>query len=146
MKVVILSALYVLIAFIILLLLNIGLFYFFNELVFPALNWFNKLHWGLKIVGLIFGGYALFAAFLNMTAAISTMIGGLVFNRLPHNSFTFISSFILAAINAIYGIVMLWRHPEHYSFWVVMELILLSVFVWSLIAVVLPLKYQKKEY
>ena len=145
-KIVLLSALYLIIAVILIFLLDLGLEWLLNNVIFSVLDWFNKLTLFFKILLLLIGGGSLFWALLEMTGKISTLLGGLIFNKLPQNLFTVIAPFILAIANAIWYIIILWKIPEHYNFWIVCELIFLSGFVWQLSAIVMPAKEQMKSY
>jgi len=126
-------------------LMNIGLYYFLDNVVFGILNWYNSQSLFLKII-LLFGAGSLFTVFLSITQRLSTLLGGLIFNKLPFNWFTMVSTFIIAIGNAIWNIYKLWQIPTHYDFWIVIELLTLSGFIWSLIAIVLPAREQIKEY
>ena len=145
-RIALLSALYLIIAVALILLLDLGLEWLLNNVIFSILDWFNRLTLFFKILLLLIGGGSLFWGLLEMTGRISTLLGGLIFNKLPQNLFTVIAPFILAIANAIWYIVVLWRIPEHYNFWIVVELILLSVFIWQLSAIVMPAKEQMKSY
>lgn len=145
-KIALLSALYLIVAIILIILLDFGLDWLLVNVIFSVLDWFNALSFFWKILILVFGGGSLFWALLAMTARISTLLGGLVFNKLPQNLFTMIAPFILAIANAVWYIILLWKIPEHYSFWIVCELIFLSVFIWQLSAIVMPAKEQMKSF
>ena len=143
-RTVFLSIIYVLIAFVMLNILDVGLDWFLNTVVFAILNWFNRLSFIIKIV-VLFLGLGVFIGFLSLVGTFTTLLGGLIFNKLPNNNFTSITSFVLAICNAIWFIVRMWKIPDQYNFWVVCELILLSVFIWSLSSIVLPMKEQIKN-
>lgn len=144
-RVVFLSILYFLLAAVILVLLDIGLLYFFDYLVFPALNWFNAQSLAWKILLLLICSMV-FIAFLQVVSRIFTLIGGLVFNLLPQNQFTVYGSMALAFANTIFCLYHLWTHPERYTGWVVIELIILSTFIWSLMYIVFPTKEQMRIF
>ena len=145
-KEIFLSALYFLIAVALLLIVDIGLAWLFNEVVFDILDSFNKLHLFFKLLILFLGGATLFWALLAIVSRISTLIGGLIFDRLPKNWFTVIAPFVVAIANAIWNLVLLWSLPTHFNFWIIVELIFLSVFIWGLSAIVLPAKEQIKSF
>ena len=126
-KIALLSALYLIVAIIFIVLLDFGLEWLLENVIFSVLDWFNGLNFFWKILILFLGGGSLFWALLEMTGRISTLLGGVVFNKLPQNLFTVIAPFILAIANAVWYIILLWKIPEHYNFWIVCELILLSV-------------------
>jgi len=141
-KIALLSALYFIMAVIILLILDFALVWLFNNIVFNIFNWFNGINIFWKITVLLIGGWALFGYLLNITSRLTTLIGGLIFDRLPHNLFTSFSTTVLSIANIVFCIVALWKVPEHYSFWIVCELLILSSFIWSLGVIILPAKEQ----
>ena len=141
-RIALLSALYFIIAVALIFLLDLGLDWILNNAIFSILNWFNRLSLVFKILLILIGGLSLFANLLAITGKISTLFGGLIFNKLPQNWFTFIAPMLLSTANAIWYIIVLWKIPEHYNFWIVCELILLSIFIWGLSAIVLPAKTQ----
>ena len=145
-KNVFLSILYLLISIVLLFLLDLGLDWFIGNIVFSVLDWFNHLNIFFKILVLILGGGSLFMALLELTGRLSTLLGGLIFNKFPQNLFTVIAPFVLSIVNSIWYIVLLWKVPEHYNFWIVFELIFISVFIWQLSAIVMPAKEQIKAY
>lgn len=145
-KTALLSLLYFVLAIIILWTLDMGLMWFFNEVVFDVLDKFNKLSTVLKIIITIVGGFTISLALLQLISRFTTLLGGLVFNRLPQNKFTIYGSFILSIGNALFCIYKLWIIPEGYNFWIIVELLLLSYFVWTLSAIVMPAKEQIKSF
>ena len=145
-KILLLSALYLIIAVVLLILLDLGLEWFLNNVIFSVFDWFNRLTFFFKLFLLLIGGASLFWSLVEMTGSLSTLLGGLIFNKLPQNLFTIIAPMILAVANAIWYIIVLWRTPAHYNFWIICELILVSFFIWSLCAIVMPAKEQIKSF
>ncbi len=145
-KIAMLSALYFIIAVLILFFLDVGLYYFMNYVVINILNWFNRLNFFWKIFIILCGGVSVFTLLLGLTQRISTLVGGLIFNHLPVNWFTLVSTFIISIGNAIICIVFLWKMPAHFNFWVICELLILSVFIWTLSAITMPAREQMKMY
>jgi len=145
-KIVLLSALYLIVAIIFIVLLDFGLEWLLANVIFSVLDWFNGLSYFWEILIIFLGGSSLFWGLLEITGKLSTLLGGLFFNKLPQNNFTAIAPFILANANAIWYIIILWKIPEHYGFWIVCELIFLSVFIWQLSAIVIPAKEQIKIF
>jgi hypothetical protein len=145
-KIVILSAVYFILVIVVLLLMDIGLFYFINNIVISILNWFNGLSLTIKLLILLVGGAIAFSAFLSITQRLSSLIGGLVFNVLPQNLFTVISAMILSIANTILNIIWLWKIPEHYDFWIVCELLLLTGFAWGLSDIITPTRDQMRRH
>lgn len=145
-KIALLSALYFIIALVLLFFVDVGIYYFINGVVLDIFNWFNRLSLFFKITLVLIGGTSLFYSLLMLVQRITTILGGFIFNRLPQNLFTVISTFIISIGNAILNIIWVWRIPEHYNFWIICELIILSGFIWSLSAIVMPAKEQMKDY
>jgi len=137
-----LSALYVILAIVLLVLLDWGLYFFIRYPVVSILDWFNALGFAWKLFILFVGGGTLFSIFLGFTSRLSTLVGGSIFNTLPQNVFTIYSSFGLSVINTIYNLIWLWRFPKHYGFWIICELIMLSGFIWGLTSIIIPSKVQ----
>jgi len=125
---------------------DLGVYYFLGDFVFTILNWFNGLNIFFKLLILFLGGLTIFIFILQLTQRISSLIGGVIFDRLPQNLFTILSTFIISIANAVLNIIWLWRIPDHFNFWIVLELIILSFFLWTLSAIVMPAKEQMKEY
>ncbi len=144
-KIALLSALYLIVALVLLFLVDVGLYYLLNNVIFKLFNWFNTLNVFWKILLLFFGGYSIFILLMNLTGRLATLLGGLLFNKLPQNYFTLIVPIVLAFANAVVCIIYLWKTPNRYTFWVICELLILSVFIWSLSAIVIPAKEQIKH-
>ncbi len=140
MKSFVLSSIYLIIALAVLFILDVGLYFFLNELVFPALNWFNHIHWVLKLLVLFFGGVTLFFVIFKILLNAGIKIGELIFDRFPFNLFILVSTILIAIANSIYFIILIWRVPEHYNFWIVIELIYLSIFIYSISSLIVPKK------
>lgn len=135
-KSVTLSVIYFVVVIVILFFLNLALGWFFDNVVFNILDWFNRLSLVWKIVLLILGGITILQVLLGLFAMIAKFLSSLIFSFAPVNNFTVISSLILATVNTIYNVIVLWKIAPNYSFWVVIELIFLSFFIWSLNTVV----------
>src|SRR6266542_4127262 len=86
-RIAVLSVAYFIIAVILLLLVDIGVYYFLNDFVFTILNWFNGLNIFFKLLILFLGGLTVFIFVLQLTQRISSLIGGTIFYRLPQNLF-----------------------------------------------------------
>lgn len=135
-----LSAVHVLVTIVYIFLLDMGLIWFFNNVVFSILNWFNQIGILWKICLLLFGGYALFKLLLAISTIIAAIIGRLLYKKLPDNTFTAWAALILVFANIIYILYQLWIIPAHYSFWVICELLLLSGFIIALFRAIIPMK------
>jgi len=77
-KIALLSALYLITAVVLIFLLDLGLEWLLNNVIFSVLDWFNRLTLFFKILLLLLGGGSLFWALLEMTGRISTLLGGLI--------------------------------------------------------------------
>ena len=141
-KIIFLSVVYFITALVIITIVDIGLYFFLTHIVFRILNWFNDFNWILKLIFLFLGGATIFNLLLDWTSLLAQLLGGIIFNHLPLNWFTLISSMALSVINAVYNIIWLWKIPEHFTFWIICEMILLSGFIWSFCSIVMPLKEQ----
>ena len=128
-KIIILSVAYIAITIILIVLLDLGLSWLLNNVIVSILNWFNSLPTLIKIIVIMFGLWGLFFSILEIAGRLSTLIGGLIFHLLPKNGFTLIGSLALSIINSIYSIYELWIIPEHFNFWIVVEMICLSGFI-----------------
>jgi len=73
-KIALLSALYFILAVILLLILDIALAWFFNNVVFNIFDWFNRINIFWKITILFIGGWALFSYLLTFTSRLTTLI------------------------------------------------------------------------
>lgn len=144
-KEVFLSMVAVIVAILLLWVMDLGLFYLLNNVILDVLNWFNNINWVYKALIIILGGVSIFIILFQVITVISGLIGGFIFDKLPDNLFTKITTGILALANAGWLILKLWKLPTNYNFWVICELIILSIFIWALCIVVVPLKSQKKE-
>lgn len=126
-----------------LLITNIGIFFLFEKVVFNIFEWFNNLRLIPKILLFLLIGFILISA-LQLVFKIPQVIGGIIFNYLPSNWFTIISSLLLSLANIIMNMYWLWKQCVNYNFWSITELILLSLLIIGLnIMIVIPLKYQQ---
>lgn len=73
------------------------------------------------------------------------MVGGIVFDRIHAGRFAINTAVILAYANAVWNTILLWRLPTHYGVWIVIELLLLTGFVWSFCMAVVPMRLQQQE-
>lgn len=139
------SIIYVVFAFIVILLVNVAVTWLLDMCILPILSWFNRLTTFFKIFLLLIGGFGIFYSALSITRLLAVLFGGLIFNRLPHNGFTFIASLLLAILNAARMIIAVWMLPNVYNFWTVCEMIILSFFILSFCRIVLPLKVKEND-
>lgn len=123
------SILYVIILITFLGLLNWLIFFILNTWVLDFLNWFNHLDliWFIILLMLV---PAIIGLLFNIIGIIAISASAFIFQFFPFNTFTTIVSFILSLGSTIYGVVILWKLPNHYDFWIVMELLMLSYMIW----------------
>ena len=72
------------------------------------------------------------------------MIGGLIFERLKKTEFSEVIVDFASIVNIIYIIIWFFRIPPSYNFWIITELIFISLFIWQFQRIVLPSKLQKE--
>ena len=121
-KSVLLSALYFLVLLILIALINFGLQFLLNSVVFNVLNWFNKLSLIWEIVILVVGGFTLFLLIFHLFSFIGQLIKTGLLYFLPINSFTATSALVLAVLNSLFDCFYLWKSPSHFSTLIVIEL------------------------
>lgn len=136
-KSVFLSIMYLLLVIGLLFLLDLGLEYFFNNYLFGWLDWFNIKKLWFKIIFGFIGGIAILAFAFSVANVIAAILSNLVLSWFPITVFNLIGSMILSLVNSIICIVTLWKMPEHYNFWIVLELIILSVFIYSINSIII---------
>jgi hypothetical protein len=122
--------------------LDLTLLLLFDYAIFPLLDWFNGIHWVWKIILFLVGALAMVMSLLQALQRALSLLGGKMFDNLPANGYVKRGGELLAMVNAVITLIILWRQPAHYNFWVVIELIVLSVFIWTLISIVMPTKVQ----
>lgn len=144
-KSVTLSIVYVILVIGLLFLLNLGLEYFFNNIVFSLMDWFNSLKTWFKIFLLVVGASTILTLLFAIANIAAALLNGLLLSWFPLSVFNVIASYILAIANAIFSIVVLWKVPKSYNFWIVVELLVLSVFVWSINSIVVMRKPPVKN-
>lgn len=141
-KSVFLSALYFITLIIVLYFLNMGIEYFFNNVMFRVLDWYNaKSFWTKILLGIICGTFV-FLILFNALILFAFALNRLILSWFPVNAFNVIASFILTLANAIWLIVQLWKLPESYNKWIVFELMLLSYIILHL-NYVIAMQYPK---
>jgi hypothetical protein len=145
-KIVLGSILHLVIVLMVLLLMDIGLYYFLHFVVYKIFSPFNGLNFWFKIFILFIGGYFIFTQFLTFTQRVTSLLGGLIFNRVRRNLFTNTLTYIITIANAVYNIIWIWKSPVSYNFWIVCELLIITFFIWSLNYIVLPIKEQLELY
>jgi hypothetical protein len=124
-----LSVLYIVSLFIVLTLMDFGLAWFLDNLLFPLLNWFNSraLFWKWLIV--ILGGFSVFIWFLQLFQHFSVFINIFLSRYFPTNTFTFIAGGLLCLLNIIANVMALWNAMPGMNVWLVLEFIILVIFL-----------------
>ena len=145
-KVVVSSAMYLMLTLSLLFLIDIGLYFFIFYFVANILAWFETLGIVLRLSILMVAGGSLLMILLRWTKSSSSLISGLIFKKMLHNPFTIISAFLLSIANAVLGIFWLWRMPERYDLWTIDGLVVLSLFIWVLCTIAMPSREQLKKY
>jgi hypothetical protein len=141
------SILYVITAVFILALLDVLLYYFILPKFYNLFVWFNSLGWIIKTTAFIFAGAVifLFSKFVEIVQLIGIFISRILLMRFhPHRTAKSIVYFI-CFINLVMSLILTWRMVPYYSFWMVCELLLLSVFVWSMNQIILPEHINKLQ-
>lgn len=141
-KIASLSILYLIITLILILLIDLGLEWLLNNVIFNLFDWFNRFSIFIKLFILIIGTVTIFTFVLTVLQGIIGFIASLIFDRLPHNLLTLIVPFLLTVSNSIWFIYLLWNVPKHYNFWVICELILLSIIIWGFNSILMPTKWE----
>lgn len=144
-KIIALSALYFILAVVVLLLLDLGFDYMCQYAAIPFFDWFNGLKTWIKVLSLIFGGVTLVAGVLNLPTALGSLLFMYIFSKLPTNGFTLWSAIVLSWANIIWNLFIIWNYPSNFSFWVVVEMLILSAIAWSFSCAVIPVEEQKEE-
>ena len=128
-KNILLSILYVIIVAALLLLMNVGFSFFFNNLLLNMFNWFNERGLLIKIFLLFIGIIAVLKFALNVFTLLSGFLGNLILKKFPSNYFTQWISFLLFIACAYLSIKELWKLTDGYDFWIVVELLFISFFI-----------------
>jgi len=150
-KIALLSAVYIIVLLVLGLLLNLGLGWLIDECVIPLINWYNHLAIVWEVLLFIIGGYMVFQLMLGTVKMVTNVIFILVFNRLPENNFTVITSFLIYLTNLSWLTYHLWEITPKFSFLIVLEFLVLFVFIASATSVLMPwylkekLRKQKQE-
>jgi hypothetical protein len=109
---------------------------FMHHLMFKMLTWFNNQWLFLKLsILLVFAGICTFIFDALGIAAFFIGIG--ISYICPKNRFTVSASYILVIANVCLTLFILWRAMPAIQFWLVVELLVISVYVWLFNAVFL---------
>jgi hypothetical protein len=140
-----LSIAYVIILALVFTLLDFGFIWLLNHAILNLFNWFNHLGLFWKLSLLIIGGGSLLLTAFYLFTGLAAFFSSLIFRHFPTNYFTEIIGFLIAVANTIYLVIKLWELPTHYNFWIVIELLILSIFVWSFAAIVRTKKHLQPD-
>ncbi|TWI81179.1 hypothetical protein IQ13_2195 [Lacibacter cauensis] len=136
---------YLVLAALILALLNNLIFYFWDAFASDVFNWFNSLKLIWKLLLLLLGGLAFFSFILNLIKSIILLVISIVFRKVPVNPVTYIGSSILAFINSAFLTYIIWTTPERYNLWIIIELLVMTGFVFGISNCVVPQRLFKKD-
>lgn len=136
LKEVSLSILYIFVILIFLVLFDLLFQVFINNLLFELFDWFNALKIGWKIIILLLGGISVTGMLLWGVGLIGVIFNLYVFSYFPDNKFTKMSGILLTLINSILLLFTLWQTPTDFNFWIVLELLIISIFILSFSSVV----------
>ena len=145
MKSIFKGLIHILVVLIILYVMNIGLYYFLRFVFINIFIPFNAFHFFYKILALGIGG-GIGYVLLKFIQRTTTILGGLIFEKINGTESSQLLVYIITIANTIYNIVRICKVPETYSFWIVCELIIISGFIWSLNYIVLPASEQLELY
>lgn len=130
MKKVLLSVIYPIVLLLILGMLSITLSLFISEVLFPLFEWFNRIHWLLKIL-LYIVGFSSIMLLIGFFQTLSQLLYSKMLNAFPLNGFTVITTIVLVLANIVYLLIWAWKTPLSYNFWRVLELLFISCVVLS---------------
>lgn len=136
---------YLVLAALILVLLNKLIFYLWENFAVDVFNWFNGLKLIWKLVLLFLGGLAFFSFILNLIRSVILLVISIVFRNVPFNPVTYIGSSILAFLNSAILAYIIWSTPERYNLWIIIELLVMTGFVFGISNCVVPQRLFKKD-
>lgn len=127
-----LSIVYVIMLTVLLLLINAGFSWLFNNVLSDMFNWFNERSLLLKIILLVIGATIIVKLVLSLLTVIAASLNIFVLSKFPTNTFTEWASILLVWASAIYTTIVLWKLPDGYDFWIVIELLFLTYFIFGI--------------
>lgn len=134
--------LHAVVLFIVLTLFNISLGWFVNHVILDVFEWFNDIHWGFKLLILMFGGVTIFLTITGIYELLVRLLGGLIFSLFPVNWFTIGITVILCLLNAGQLIYSFWDIIDDWGFWIVVEFVIVCGFILSLHMAFFPMKEE----
>lgn len=143
LKEVLLSILYLFLSIILFSLLYSFTIWFINDVFYNIFDWFNKLGLFLKIIILVFG-FGLFSIIvINLSMTIIAAFSYFINSIFPKNLFTKIISRILALINILSSIYYAYHTILNWTFWTIIEFIIIISFVVSINRMLIPRDYHE---
>ena len=131
-----LSVLHVIATIVFLFLINLGFAWVVNHVLLGFFDWFNGISFFWKLILLFFGGFLVVELVAVLSSMVAGFLGALLYSKLPVNKFTtFVAGFLVLG-GFIWTMYDVWTFPAHFSFWIVIELLVLSGFAYSLYYVV----------
>jgi hypothetical protein len=140
-----LSALHVIVTIVFLFLINLGFAWVVNHILLGLFDWFNGLSFFWKVTLLFLGGFIVVELVTVLANLIAGLLGVIIYSYLPINRFTRWASGLLVLGGFIWTIYDVWTFPTHFSFWIVIELLLISGFAYGLYYVVYITSQKEAE-
>ena len=142
LKNILLSIVCVIVVGVLLILINTGFSWFFNNVLSSMFNWFNERGLIIKILLLLIGISVILTLALRIFTFISALLANIFLHKMPNNYFTQWGAFLLFIGSTYYSIRELWRLPDGFDFWIVVELLIISFFIIGFNFVVIQPTYK----
>lgn len=145
-KEILLSVLYLIVAFIITSLIYAFVAWFLENVIINLLIWFNELNLWLQIFLFVIGITSILSLLFNVALTINGLICGLINMLFPVNLFTIIVAYLFAIINSTALTIELYNIVQHWNFWTVIEFIMIAGFIITMNFMFVPKKTKYDEY
>lgn len=142
-KEILLSVLYMIVAFIITSLIYAFVAWFLENVIINLLIWFNELNLWLQIFLFFIGITSILSLLFNIVLTLNGLICGLINILFPVNLFTIIVAYLFAIINSTALTIELYNIVQHWNFWTVIEFIMIAGFIITMNFMFVP---QKTKY
>lgn len=127
-----LSALHVIVTIVFLFLINMGFAWVVNHILLNFFDWFNGISLFWKLALLFLGGFIVVELIAVLSSLIAGFLGAILYRKLPVNKFTTSSAGLLVLAGFIWTLYDVWTFPSHFTFWIVIELLVISGFAYGL--------------
>jgi len=108
--------------------------------VIDVLDWFNGLRWWVKLLVFFFGGGTIVSLVLAIVDAISKSLNAVVSTYFQGKAIV-ILSIVIVGVNIVLTLIELWKlFAGIWSFWKVIEFIILAVIAIALNTILLPVR------